>query len=75
MAFQASLCASVRQAALTSDSAVNAFAFFIAEEETAETMRANMPAGRAHVVMETEGLPLLFKNIFARALLAEQSSL
>lgn len=63
--------------ALTSDADVNAFAFFIAERDTAEEMKANMPSGRAHVVMDTEALPLLFKNIFSRALLAErqQSSL
>jgi hypothetical protein len=41
---------------------------FIAEERTAEVMKRNMPAGRAHVILDTGEMPLLFKNIFATAL-------
>ena len=51
--------------ALSSDSTVNSHVFFIAEEDTAEVMAGAMPPGRAHVVMDTTLMPLLFKNIFS----------
>lgn len=60
---------------LTSDARVNAFAVFIAEEGTAAKIQAGMPSGRAHVVLDTQEMPLLFKNIFANALLDSPKSL
>ena len=76
---------------LTSDARVNAFAVFIAEEGTAAkiqvshryhivrflhaVLQAGMPSGRAHVVLDTQEMPLLFKNIFANALLDSPKSL
>lgn len=57
-------------ASLTSNPLVNAYVFFIAEEDTAEKIAENMPDGRAHVVLDTGEMPLLFKNIFSAALLA-----
>lgn len=56
--------------ALTGEARVNAHAIFIAEPEVAEEMTQCMPAGHAHLVMDTAGMPLLLKNIFARAVLA-----
>ena len=56
--------------ALTNDRAVNAFAVFIAEERAAEKMKSRMPAGRAHVVLDNDGMPLLFKEIFTKAMLS-----
>ena len=56
--------------ALTSDSLVNAFVMFVAEEATANKMKKSMPPGRAHLVLDTTTMPLLFKNIFSTALLA-----
>eukprot|EP00750_Incisomonas_marina_P002131 INCI12099.1.p1 GENE.INCI12099.1~~INCI12099.1.p1 ORF type:complete len:1134 (+),score=176.80 INCI12099.1:76-3402(+) len=55
--------------ALLADSDVNAYAIFIAEPEVAEEMAERMPAGRAHLVLENDGMPLLLKDIFSRALL------
>jgi len=56
--------------ALTGEQRVNAHAIFIAEPDVAEEMKTCMPAGHAHLVMDTTGMPLLLKNIFARAVLA-----
>ena len=56
-------------AALTGDQRINAHVIFIAEPEIAEEMRVAMPAGHAHLVLDTEDMPLLLKNIFARAVL------
>ena len=61
--------------ALTSDPEVNAFCFFIAEPDVAREMADRMPAGRAHVVLENDGMPMLLKDIFSRALLSSRSSL
>ena len=61
--------------ALTSDPSVNAYAFFIAEPDVAKEMTERMPSGRAHCVMENDGMPMLFKDIFSRALLSARSSL
>jgi hypothetical protein len=55
--------------ALTNDPQVNAYAVFIAEPRVAAEMQVRMPSGRAHVVLENEGMPLLFKDIFTRAML------
>ncbi|CAK9066831.1 unnamed protein product [Durusdinium trenchii] len=60
--------------ALTGEVKVNAHAIFIAEPDAAEEMRRCMPQGHAHLVMETSGMPLLLKNIFARAVLATSNS-
>ena len=51
--------------ALSSDPGVNSHVFFIAEEDTADVMARAMPPGRAHVVLDTTMMPLLFKNIFS----------
>ena len=56
--------------ALTSDPKVNAFVLFIAEPQVAAEIQKRMPSGRAHVVLENEGMPLLFKDIFTRAMLS-----
>ena len=61
--------------ALTSDPSVNAYAIFIAEPGVATEMADRMPAGRSHVVMENDAMPLLLKDIFARALLSTHSRL
>jgi von Willebrand factor A domain-containing protein 8 len=61
--------------ALTSDPNVNAYAVFIAEPEVAREMTERMPSGRAHLVMENDGMPMLLKDIFSRALLSTRSSL
>ena len=61
--------------ALTSDPAVNAYAIFIAEPGVATEMAERMPSGRSHVVMENDAMPLLLKDIFARALLSTRSRL
>ena len=60
--------------ALGSNAAVEAHAIFIAEEETAEEIAEAMPPGRAHVVLDTTAMPLLFKNIFSEALLNDRKS-
>jgi hypothetical protein len=60
--------------ALTADSAVNAFVMFVAEEATARQMQRSMPPGRAHLVLDTSTMPLLFKNIFSTALLGSPKS-
>ena len=41
--------------ALTGEARVNAHAIFIAEPEVAEEMTQCMPAGHAHLVMDTAG--------------------
>lgn len=56
-------------AALLADSEVNAYAIFIAEPEVASEMAERLPAGHAHLVLENDGMPLLLKDIFSRALL------
>ena len=61
--------------ALTSDPVVNAYAVFIAEPEVAKEMTERMPSGRAHLVLENDGMPMLLKDIFSRALLSTRSSL
>lgn len=61
--------------ALTCDPIVNAYAFFIAEPEVARQMTEKMPSGRAHLVLENDGMPMLFKDIFSRALLSTKSNL
>jgi hypothetical protein len=60
--------------ALTRDARVNAHMFFIAEEASAQRMQASLPPGRAHVVVDTTSMPLLFKNIFASALASGTTS-
>ncbi|CAE7558420.1 unnamed protein product [Symbiodinium sp. CCMP2456] len=60
--------------ALTSDRRINAHAIFIAEPDAAQEMKLSMPVGHAHLVLDTEGLPLLLKNIFAKAVLTGLSS-
>jgi hypothetical protein len=60
---------------LTSDPMVNAYAVFIAEPDVAREMAERMPSGRAHLVLETDGMPMLLKDIFSRALLQTRSSL
>ena len=56
---------------LTSDKDVNAYAIFIAEPYSAEEIMRNMPAGRAHVVLETQKMPFLLRDIFTKAMLAQ----
>ncbi len=41
---------------------------FIAEPQVARDMARQMPAGRAHCVLENDGMPALFKTIFSTAL-------
>ena len=41
--------------ALTGEQRVNAHAIFIAEPDVAEEMKTCMPAGHAHLVMDTTG--------------------
>ena len=60
---------------LTSDPMVNAYAVFIAEPDVAREMAERMPSGRAHLVLENDGMPMLLKDIFSRALLQTRSSL
>ena len=60
--------------ALTSDRRINAHAIFIAEPDVAQEMKLSMPVGHAHLVLDTEGLPLLLKSIFAKAVLTGLSS-
>ena len=61
--------------ALSSDPKVNAYCFFIAKPGIAQEMADRMPAGRAHVVLENDAMPMLLKDIFARALLSNRSCL
>eukprot|EP00729_Bicosta_minor_P004263 gene4263-23013_t len=49
--------------------AVNAYIIFIANELEAEDMRRMMPIGRAHVVLDTQTLPKLFRQIFSAAVI------
>lgn len=53
--------------ALLDDSRVHSYCIFIANEVEAETMKTMMPAGRAHVVLDTRELPTLFRQIFSSA--------
>jgi hypothetical protein len=55
--------------ALLSDARVHAYICFIANEVEAEDMRRMMPIGRAHVVLDTQELPKLFRQIFASAVI------
>ena len=54
--------------ALLSKSNVNAYALFIAEEETATQMVELMPPGRGHYIEDTSALPLVFRQLFAHSL-------
>ena len=56
-------------AALLGNPAVNSYAIFIAGEAEAEAIRRAMPAGHAHVCLDTATLPAIFKEIFAHSLL------
>ena len=60
-------------AALLGDQRVNSYAIFIAGEEEAEAIRRAMPAGHAHVCLDTAALPAIFKEIFAHSLLKEDA--
>ena len=55
--------------ALLADARVNAYIIFIANELEAEDMRRMMPIGRAHVVLDTQTLPKLFRQIFSAAVI------
>lgn len=56
---------------LTSEKDVNAYAFFIAEPSSAAEIMENMPAGRAHVVLDTSRMPFVLRDIFTKAMLAQ----
>jgi len=53
---------------LGSDPKVNALAVFIGGEDQAEELRATIPAGKAHVLLDTRELPSLFKSVLSAAL-------
>jgi len=61
--------------ALCSDKRVNSFVVFIADDGVARSIKENMPAGRVHIVLDTAGLPKLFKEMFQSSLLKGKSSL
>ncbi|KAK3267658.1 hypothetical protein CYMTET_23800, partial [Cymbomonas tetramitiformis] len=55
--------------ALMSNPKVNAHAVFIADEASGRLLKRGMPAGRAHVVLDTAKMPTLFKNLFQHSFL------
>lgn len=57
--------------ALMSDPMVNSYAIFIAGEAAAESLKQEMPVGHAHVVLDTQDLPRIFKDIFSHSLLKD----
>ena len=52
---------------------VNSFIIFIADADGAKSLAGLLPSGCAHVALETETLPLVFKDIFTRALLSDMN--
>ena len=68
---QYGITAKALSSSLMFDKRVNAFAIFIAREETAQHLVKSLPAGKAFVVMNTSKLPLIFKQIFTSSLLKQ----
>ena len=57
--------------ALLGDTRVNSYAIFIAGEAAAESLKRDMPIGHAHVVLDTNDLPRVFREIFSHSLLKD----
>lgn len=52
---------------------VHSFIIFIADAHGSKSLTGLLPPGCAHVALDTETLPLVFKNIFTRALLTDDT--